>query len=403
MVIQDPRMLVPSKFFRSFCLIAFSFGCLQVSGWAQETSSAPEPMVRVSLKNANSAEVAAGDAVTGRIVVEAKDGGLLLELRNGKYKTIKADAISEKSAVDTAFSQMTTDELAKDLLTEVPPGFEIHQTDHYVICSNSAEEYAEFCGNLLERVYDQYFLFMKEQEVVVHEPISKLPVIILQSATEFQEFAEQRNPGRTFKDSPGYYSIVDNQTLLVDLTRDRSVRSVSEIRKQLADQPLQVATVVHESVHQLAFNSGLQVRMADNPVWLSEGLAVYFEPITPRSSTLWTKPGLFNGRLHPLFMNSIRGNQMTVPFGTLVSSDESFLSADSAPAAYAESWGLVSYLFKQEKGGMKAYLQTIGQHKPLQPLSREERIREFEEAFGKSPDETQASTVSFVQRLRVPR
>lgn len=360
-------------------------------------------MVRVSLKNANAAEVASADTVTGRIVVEAKDGGLLLELRNGKYKTIKADAIAEKSAVDTAYSQMTTDELARDLLTEVPPGFEIHQTDHYVICSNSAEEYAEFCGKLLERVYDQYFLFMKEQEVAVHEPVSKLPVIILQSATEFQEFAEQRNPGGTFKDSPGYYSIVDNQTLLVDLTRDRSVRSVSEIRKQLADQPLQVATMVHESVHQLAFNSGLQVRMADNPVWLSEGLSVYFEPITPRSSTLWTKPGLVNGRLHPIFMNSLRGNQMMVPFGTLVSSDESFLSVDSAPAAYAESWGLVSYLFKQEKAGMRAYLQKIGQHKPLQPLSREERIREFEEAFGKSPDEMQPLTVSFVQRLRVPR
>lgn len=396
-------MLVSSTFFRSICLIACSLGCLPVHGRAQEPSKDPEPMVRVTLKNADAAETESDGEVTGRIVVEAKDGGLLLELRNGKYKTIKADAIAEKSAVDTAYSQMTTDELAQDLLTEVPPGFEIHQTDHYIICSNSAEEYAEFCGKLLERMYDQYFLFMKEQEISVHEPASKLPVIILQSATEFQEFAEQRNPGRTFKDSPGYYSIVDNQTLLVDLTRDRSVRSVSEIRKQLAEQPLQVATMVHESVHQLAFNSGLQVRMADNPVWLSEGLAVYFEPITPRSSTLWTKPGLVNGRLHPIFMNSIRGNQMTVPFGTLISSDESFLSADSAPAAYAESWGLVSCLFRQEKAGMKAYLQKIGQHKPLQPLSRQERILEFEEAFGKSPDEMQASTVSFVQRLRVPR
>jgi hypothetical protein len=191
--------------------------------------------------------------------------------------------------------------------------------------------------------------------------------------------------------------------LLVDLTRDRSVRAVSEIRKQLAEQPLQVATMVHESVHQLAFNSGLQVRFADNPVWLSEGLAVFFEPITPRSSTLWTKPGLVNGRLHPIFVNSVSNGRVSVSLDSLVGEDDAFLKTESAPAAYAESWALVSYLFKEHPAGMKAYLAAIAAHQPLKQISREDRILEFSQAIGESPGELESAAVSFIQRMRVPR
>ena len=34
-----------------------------------------------------------------------------------------------------------------------------------------------------------------------------------------------------------------------------------------------VATIIHEATHQLAYNSGMQRRYADNPMWVSEGLA----------------------------------------------------------------------------------------------------------------------------------
>ena len=40
-----------------------------------------------------------------------------------------------------------------------------------------------------------------------------------------------------------------------------------------------VATVVHEATHQMAFNCGLHTRYADIPVWVSEGIAMYFETL----------------------------------------------------------------------------------------------------------------------------
>ena len=341
--------------------------------------------------------------VSGRILVEAQDGGVLLEERNGRIRQLTPAMIESKTASDVPFSPMTNDELGNDLLSQVPAGFEIHQTDHYVVCSNSAEEYAEFVGKLLEKVFDQYFEFMSEQEIVVRQPAGKLPVIILQSEAEFKEFAAAQHPETSFEDTPGYYSLRENQVLLQDLTRDRSLRSSTAIRKRLADQPLQVATMVHEAIHQLAFNTGLQIRMADNPVWLSEGLALYFEPIAPRSSNLWTRPGLVSGRHQPVFVTNSENGTTEIPFRDLLSVDKAFLSADTVATAYAESWGLTSYLFRQQKEGMKKYLTKISQRKPLQRVSPEERVAEFEAAFGKSSDEIERETVSFIRRLRPPR
>ncbi len=361
-------------------------------------TSAAFPLLRITFSEGERQVVA-----EGRAIVEAQDGGILLEERNGRVRQLTPAMIQSREALPDTFRPMSADELAVDLLSQVPAGFETIETLHYVICFNSAEEYAEFCGKLLEHVFDEYFEFMKGQGVVVAEPVGKLPIIIFLSESEFKEYAAKQHPETSFENTPGYYTIRDNQTLLTDLTRDRSMRTPRAIRKRLAEQPLQVATVVHEAVHQLAFNSGLQTRMADNPLWLSEGLALYFEPITPRASLLWTGPGSVNARHHPEFVKCASGDSPVITFGQLIESDKSFLGVETLPAAYAESWGLTMYLFRREKAGMTKYLTNLSQRKPLQSLTAEQRTEEFRAAFGKSPDEMEREIVSYIRNLKVPR
>lgn len=122
--------------------------------------------------------------VIGRILVEAQDGGVLLEERNGRIRQITPAAIVSRSEAATPFVLLSADELAADLLAQVPAGFQIVQTDHYVICSNSSDEYAEFAGKLLEKVFEEYFAFMKQQDIPVDVPAAKLPIIILQSQSD---------------------------------------------------------------------------------------------------------------------------------------------------------------------------------------------------------------------------
>lgn len=341
--------------------------------------------------------------LTGRIVAEIPNSDLLLEERNGKLHQIPARQLLSREDTQEPFVPLTSAELATDLLQQVPAGFEIIETEHYVVCSNSAPEYVAFCGKLLEAVFDQYFRFMAAQKIEVTEPALKLPIIIFASSREFQMFSARQHPEISFADTPGYYSVTDNQTLLLDLTDGLSIRSASTIRRHLAKKPLQVATVVHEAVHQLAFNSGLQVRMADNPLWLSEGLAMYFETTSSRSSLLWNRPGLVNPRHQPGFMKLVQANQVAGGMNSLIESDSAFLNAAEMPAAYAKAWALTHYLMREDKTGMQKFLHNITQRKPMIGLTAEERTQEFREAFGKLPDEMEQELVSYIRRQRVPR
>jgi len=341
--------------------------------------------------------------LTGRIVAEIPNSALLLEEQNGKLHQVPARQLLSREDARKRFVPFTSTELAADLLQQVPAGFEVTETEHYVVCSNSAPEYVEFCGKLLEAVFDQYFRFMADLKVEVTEPSFRLPIVIFASSSEFQTFSARQHPEISFADTPGYYSVTDNQTLLLDLTGDRSIRSASTIRKRLADKPLQVATVVHEAVHQLAFNSGLQVRMADNPLWLSEGLAMYFETTSARSTLLWNRPGLVNPRHQPGFMKLLEANQVSGGMNTLIESDSAFLNAAEMPAAYAKAWALTHYLMREEKTGMQKFLHNMTQRKPMVGLTAEERTQEFLTAFGKLPDEMEQELVSYIRRQRVSR
>jgi hypothetical protein len=391
-----------------FCAVVRLCGCLVCVTCVFTALSADEPVVvplvpadpllRVTIREGEQTRIA-----EGRSLVDAQDGGILLEERNGRLRLLSPDVIASRFEQPESFRRMSGEEVATDLLTQVPAGFEAIETPHYVLCFSSAEEYAEFCGKLLEKVFDEYFQFMKTHEIHVVAPVGKLPVIVFLSESDFRKYAEAQHPETSFADTPGYYSIRENQMLLLDLTRDRSVRSAKTIRKLMAQQPLQVATVVHEAVHQLAFNSGLQVRMADNPVWLSEGLAVYFEPLSPRTSLLWKEPGIVNGRHHPEFMRVTAQGAPQIPFVQLIGSDRSFRDSQSVAAAYAESWALTTYLFRQKKSEMRQYLSELARRKPLKAVTEAQRLSEFRAAFGGSPDELEQEVVSYVQRLKVPK
>ncbi len=79
----------------------------------------------------------------------------------------------------------------------------------------------------------------------------------------------------------GYYNLQTNRVTMYDLTgvddlrqNRRRTSSASHVNQILSQPEAErtVATIVHEATHQLAYNSGLQTRFADNPFWVSEGL-----------------------------------------------------------------------------------------------------------------------------------
>src|SRR4029079_18377404 len=104
--------------------------------------------------------------------------------------------------------------------------------------------------------------------------------------------------------------------------RRGTLRDINQMLSQPAAVPL-VATIVHEATHQIAFNSGLQTRYADLPLWLLEGMAVYFEAPDLDSSRGWTGIGKVNyPRLETFRKNQPKWNDRTL--GGMLADDKRF-------------------------------------------------------------------------------
>lgn len=341
--------------------------------------------------------------VTGRQTAVGRDGTLLVEDRAGRLRMLSPADIQNHQPLRQPWQPLNSSDLAQLLLADLGEEFTVTQTEHYLILANSNEDYAEFCGKLLEKVHTEFTELMRELEVPLRLPEQPLPVLIFASTAEFQAHAERMHPEVSFDETPGFYSVRDNLVLLQDLTRDRGLKTSAAIRRKLADQPLQLATIVHEAVHQLAFNSGVQVRLADNPVWFSEGLALCFEQTSTRTALLWTRPNLVNARHHPEFVRIAGDSDAFIPLQELIQQDLFFQQSQTAPAAYAESWALTTWLLRERPKQLAAWIARLSQLKPLQAVAPADRAAMFLDTIGNSPAELTSEIIAAVKKLRPPR
>ena len=80
---------------------------------------------------------------SGQVLVEAQDGGLLLETPDGALWIIQPEELVRRHRrCGSVFQPWGPDEMARQLLVEFPSGFKIHRTANYVICYNTSDAYA---------------------------------------------------------------------------------------------------------------------------------------------------------------------------------------------------------------------------------------------------------------------
>ena len=341
------------------------------------------------------------EQLTGRIHVEAQDGGLMLEDATGCIRTIRAAEIIARQTLDQNFQYLGDDRMAEHLLQTMGNSFAIHRTDHFVICSDASEIYTRYCGQLLESVLRKFQLFFSESTVRIYDPSSRMQVVVFRSTATFQEHARLQHPETDFSDVPGYYSIRDNQMLITAVPGDLDFKRPSDLLRTLKMNRRQIETIVHECVHQLAFNTGLQKRYAEVPLWVSEGLAVYFEGTSGRGSLGWSRPGEAS-RIHlptlkkqPIFQQ--------LPLATLISSNEPFQNSDLLASSYSESWALVHFLVTRKRGNFDRLLQGYQQLMPRKLISPAEHLERFVSATDQEIEATQKQLDQHISRLRVPR
>jgi hypothetical protein len=387
---------------RGFCLcpinllaaLAFCFTLAaadKTTGKSARNDADAAPLERVAWRD----EAQQAHEVAGRILVEAADGGLLLIGQDGRLWTIdKGELVSRRDAGES-FRSLSAAALGRQLKAELGNGFDVLSTKHYVICTSASREYARWCGALFERLFTSFHNYWKQRGLKLLEPEFPLVALVFSSEKEFAAFAT-KDAGADTATAKGYFSIGSNRMVMYDLTAGAQ----GDIAGILAAAPFNIATVIHEATHQIAFNSGMHTRYADNPLWLVEGMAMYFETPDLTSKSGWNTAGAVNDLRLGQFEEFAAGRRRPDSLATLISSDRRFTDAEQMADAYAEAWALSHFLIRAKKEAYVKYLATLSAKPRLVWNTPEERLKEFREAFGDDLGQINSEMLKHLKKLK---
>ncbi len=158
------------------------------------------------------------------------------------------------------FVPFTADELRERLEAGPFKGYKVRTTAHYVIFYQCKEAFAQDSAKLLEDLYAGLIDACRRHEIPVHE--SEFPLVAVIFATE-KDFRIHKAVDREVQ---AYYEIFTNRIFFYE----QSERDQTEPRLMALRKP---QTVAHEGAHQILGNIGVQPRLGDWPLWLSEGFA----------------------------------------------------------------------------------------------------------------------------------
>ena len=327
--------------------------------------------------------------LTGKVVVEDTAGSMLLETDEGAMWPISGSDVLKRTSDSAKMTLLNKRQLGERLLAEMGPEFRLHESKHYVVVYNTTDKYAKWCSSLLERLQKSFIAFWKKRGSKVYAPKAPLAVLIFNNKASYIAHARPEL-GQAAGNAIGYYSFQTNRIVMYDLTGSQAVRRESTNRGSLKDisallqspEALHlVATIIHEATHQIAFNCGLQTRFVDNPVWLSEGMAVYFETPDLNSNRSWSGIGKVNYDRWDRFRKNVRDGK-AANLKTLIATDDRLRNPRTAVDGYAEAWAWNYFLIKWHPKEYTKYLKTLADKPRLRFDQPEQRLADFQQHFG---------------------
>jgi len=363
----------------------------------------------VSAAEVERIEVRAAEPATGHriveaaVLVEARDGGLLIETADERLEILTPDSVVSRRPVERPAAEESPRELGRRILGELPPGFDLLVTKHYVICFDTTRAYAQWCGALFERLHDAFANYWRQADLALDRPARPLIVVIFADRRRYEAIAA-RDLGAASDRVVGYYNMLTNRVTTFDLTGSdlpghKPGRSAGRAGLEILASPEAaglVATLVHEATHQMAFNCGMHRRLAPVPLWVSEGIATYFETPDLASERGWRGIGAVNRPRLERFLRESRPGAVA----SVVLADDDFRRPDTAIDAYARAWALTYFLVQTRKTAFVDYLRMLAEKEPLADDSPGQREREFTAAFGDTPAEIEEVMMRFMARVK---
>lgn len=301
---------------------------------------------------------------------------------------------------DEPFRPLTADELLPRLQRGPLGEFQVTRTPHYLIFYRSSQAFAESSGRLLEELYKRLLDAFRKNDVPVHDAEFPLVAVIYRTEREFRAKHDVEPVVQAF------YEIYTNRITFFETSdQDQSAPEISALRKP--------QTVAHEGTHQILQNIGVHPRLSSWPIWLVEGLAEYCAtPAVTRKGgkPAWDGLGMVNG-LHmatirelddPLSMKfegdgSPLKTPIRMPGKSLV---ESLIRKTRlTPTEYSLAWAMTHYLAFKRQDDFVSFLKRMSQLPPLKPMTADDHLAEFVDAFGGDLVKLDRTINSYLRKL----
>ncbi len=316
--------------------------------------------------------------------------GVLLE-SNGRMHQFEMKELVSHRMLDRTFSPQQLTSARHNLLAELGNGFEVLTAGPYVIAApvGQAERWRDRFTSLLAG-YKRYF---EVRGWRLRPPDFPLCVIVFSNRNDFVRYAQHE--GQNVPElAVGCYFPRSNRCVLYQLPGNASgAANGGNVNWEQTE-----ATIVHEAIHQLAYNTGIHERLFQNPLWFVEGLATMFEQPAVYDSQV--ARSLLVDRLQPAMVQKLEPlltnpAQLATYIELHIADDRSFQA--SPVEAYALAWGMTITLAERMPNGYGKYV-ALQQARRFGPYEAGQRMSDFRSAFGISPPEL----AQMMQRLLKP-
>jgi hypothetical protein len=158
-------------------------------------------------------------------------------------------------------------------------------------------------------------------------------------------------------------------------------------------------TVIHETAHQTAFNTGVHNRFTITPRWVVEGLGCLFEARGVYDSSHYpnVEDRINRGRLSS-FRQIVAAGWAPGSLLSLVESDRIFETHPSI--AYAQAWALTMFLSETQPRNYNAYLAKTAARKDFEPYAAAQRRADFTASFGSDLRMLEAQFLRYIAGLK---
>lgn len=342
--------------------------------------------------------------LTGEILVEAQNGnGILFQSMDGRIWKLDAAEIESKLDNDDPLQPLSRRELGQQIQSELTGEFKIHEADEFVIVYNTETAYARWVAGLYRRFERGFGAYWARNRFKPGKPEFPLAVIIFKSRAEYERYMKHEL-GIANSNLIAYYNLESNRVVMFDLTADgilpagksNDPRRINTVLNNPDAIPM-VATIIHEGTHQLMFNNGMQTRFSDTPLWINEGLAMFFEVPDLESTRGWGKIGQVNFlRLGPVLQYFRKRPADSLKL--MIQSDDTF-RGQQALDMYAQAWAFNYFLLNRHKDKYVEYLLHMSGKPQLIYDSPEQRLADFQEFFDQDLDDLDREFVQYIRSL----